>query len=80
MQDFAALQLNEINAGIHSRRNKIFLLMEEVRRLRIQQRLKVRLYVYRSVLHNTKVVVSVPGCDFGSSPIALALKDLKGLI
>lgn len=41
LQDFAALQLDEINAGIQSRRNRIFLLMEEVRRLRIQQRLKV---------------------------------------
>ena len=40
-QDFASLQLSEINHNIQSRRNKIFLLMEEVRRLRIQQRLKV---------------------------------------
>lgn len=36
------MQLNEISQNIQSRRNKIFLLMEEVRRLRIQQRLKVR--------------------------------------
>lgn len=35
------MQLNEISTNIQSRRNKIFLLMEEVRRLRIQQRLKV---------------------------------------
>lgn len=41
-QDFAKLQLDEINKNIEARRNKIFLLMEEVRRLRIQQRLKVR--------------------------------------
>ena len=34
------MQLDEIQANIQSRRNKIFLLMEEVRRLRIQQRLK----------------------------------------
>lgn len=40
VQDFAKLQLQEILDNIKSRRNKIFLLMEEVRRLRIQQRLK----------------------------------------
>lgn len=41
VQDFAKLQLQEILDNIKSRRNKIFLLMEEVRRLRIQQRLKL---------------------------------------
>ena len=41
-QDFARMQLEEISAAISGRRNKIFLLMEEVRRLRIQQRIKVR--------------------------------------
>jgi hypothetical protein len=40
-QDFASLQLDEIGDNITARRNRIFLLMEEVRRLRIQQRLKV---------------------------------------
>ncbi|KAG2447706.1 hypothetical protein HYH02_007166 [Chlamydomonas schloesseri] len=40
VKDFANLQLSEISTNIQSRRNKIFLLMEEVRRLRIQQRLK----------------------------------------
>ncbi|GIL67069.1 hypothetical protein Vafri_20504 [Volvox africanus] len=40
VKDFANLQLDEISQNIQSRRNKIFLLMEEVRRLRIQQRLK----------------------------------------
>ncbi|KAE9464147.1 hypothetical protein C3L33_03944, partial [Rhododendron williamsianum] len=34
------MQLQEIQDNIKSRRNKIFLLMEEVRRLRVQQRLK----------------------------------------
>ncbi|XVE96385.1 hypothetical protein REPUB_Repub02eG0216900 [Reevesia pubescens] len=34
------MQLLEIEDNIRSRRNKIFLLMEEVRRLRIQQRIK----------------------------------------
>jgi hypothetical protein len=33
MQDFARMQLKEIKENIASRRNKIFLLMEEVRNL-----------------------------------------------
>ncbi|XAR66089.1 hypothetical protein NMG60_11012167 [Bertholletia excelsa] len=39
-QDFANMELQEIQDNIRSRRNKIFLLMEEVRRLRIQQKIK----------------------------------------
>ena len=38
--DFADIPLSELRANIENRRNKIFLLMEEVRRLRIQERLK----------------------------------------
>ena len=41
-QNFAKMQLSEIEDNIVSRRNRIFLLMEEVRRLRIQRRLKVK--------------------------------------
>ncbi|URE30833.1 KH domain [Musa troglodytarum] len=40
VQDFAKMELQEIQDNIKSRRNKIFLHMEEVRRLRIQQRIK----------------------------------------
>ncbi|KAI3994487.1 hypothetical protein MKX01_012744 [Papaver californicum] len=40
VQDFVQMQSKEIQDNIRSRRNKIFLLMEEVRRLRVQQRLK----------------------------------------
>ncbi|XP_057522999.1 protein ORANGE-GREEN, chloroplastic isoform X2 [Amaranthus tricolor] len=40
VQDFAKMELQEIQDNIRSRRNKIFLHMEEVRRLRIQQRIK----------------------------------------
>ncbi|WOL16694.1 protein ORANGE, chloroplastic isoform X2 [Canna indica] len=40
VQDFAKMELQEIEDNIRSRRNKIFLHMEEARRLRIQQRLK----------------------------------------
>lgn len=40
VEDFAKMELQEIRDNIRSRRNKIFLHMEEVRRLRIQQRIK----------------------------------------
>ncbi|KAJ4705294.1 chaperone protein dnaJ-related [Melia azedarach] len=40
VQDFVQMQLKEIENNIKSRRNKIFLLMEELRRLRVQQRIK----------------------------------------
>lgn len=40
VQDFVQMQLQEIQDSIKSRRSKIFLLMEEVRRLRVQQRTK----------------------------------------
>ncbi|GAU51318.1 hypothetical protein TSUD_25390 [Trifolium subterraneum] len=40
VQDFVQMQLQEIQDNIKSRRNKIFLLMEEVRRLRVQQRMR----------------------------------------
>lgn len=42
VQDFMQMQTREIQDNIRSRRNKIFLLMEEVRRLRIQQRIKCK--------------------------------------
>lgn len=41
IQSFATMQLQEIRDNVRSRRNKIFLLMEEVRRLRVQQRIKI---------------------------------------
>ncbi|KAL7147624.1 hypothetical protein ABFS83_06G119800 [Erythranthe nasuta] len=40
VQDFATMELQEIHDNIRSRRKKIFLHMEEVRRLRVQQRIK----------------------------------------
>nr|DAD18328.1 TPA_asm: hypothetical protein HUJ06_019791 [Nelumbo nucifera] len=40
VQDLANMEVQEIQDNIRSRRNKIFLHMEEVRRLRIQQRIK----------------------------------------
>ncbi|KAH9307739.1 hypothetical protein KI387_035650 [Taxus chinensis] len=41
LRSFATMQLQEIQDNIRSRRNKIFLLMEEVRRLRVQQRIRI---------------------------------------
>lgn len=40
VKNFASMQLTEVDQNITARRNRIFLLMEEVRRLRIQRRLK----------------------------------------
>ncbi|XP_048421114.1 protein ORANGE-GREEN, chloroplastic [Pyrus x bretschneideri] len=40
VQNFATMELQEIQDNIRSRRNKIFLHIEEIRRLRIQQRIK----------------------------------------
>ncbi|RLM78102.1 uncharacterized protein C2845_PM12G15510 [Panicum miliaceum] len=40
IEDFVKMQSQEIQDNIKSRRNKIFLLMEEVRRLRVQQRIR----------------------------------------
>jgi len=40
VQDFATMDLGEIDKNVESRRNKIFLLMEEVRRLKIQETFK----------------------------------------
>ena len=40
VKDFAALELGAITEAIRARRNRIYFLMEEVRRLRIQERLK----------------------------------------
>lgn len=40
VKNFANMQMEELEQNIQSRRNKIFLLMEEVRRLRIQQRMR----------------------------------------
>ncbi|KAL7133599.1 hypothetical protein ABFS83_12G152000 [Erythranthe nasuta] len=40
VQDFVQMQSQEIQDNIKSRRNKIFLLMEELRRLRVQERIK----------------------------------------
>ncbi|CAN6716954.1 unnamed protein product [Malus baccata var. baccata] len=41
VQDFVQMQLQEIQDNIRSRRNKIFLLMEELRRLRVQHRIRM---------------------------------------
>eukprot|EP00210_Caulerpa_lentillifera_P005122 g4894.t1 len=40
VKDFADLQVNELQAQVESRRSRIFLLLEEIRRLRLQVHLK----------------------------------------
>lgn len=52
VQDFMQMQLQEIQDNIRSRRNKIFLLMEEVRRLRVQQRIKNAEFIDESIEEN----------------------------
>ena len=42
VKSFSDMQNEELELNIQSRRNKIFLLMEEVRRLRIQQRMRMK--------------------------------------
>jgi hypothetical protein len=41
VKDFAEMDVEEITSNLETRRTRIFLLMEEVRRLKIQQRMKV---------------------------------------
>lgn len=52
VQDFARMEHQEIQDNIRSRRNKIFLLMEEVRRLRVKQRIKDREFIDQSNVEN----------------------------
>ncbi|KMZ66314.1 Chaperone protein dnaJ-related-like [Zostera marina] len=52
VQNFARMEHQEIQDNIRSRRNKIFLLMEEVRRLRVQQRIKDREFIDESNVEN----------------------------
>ena len=82
LQNFEALQLDEIKQSIAVRRNRIFLLMEEVRRLRIQQRLKVgaclprqpvRRNAQTSVSSSAKAQAAFAGCQLGSEPPCLLL-------
>uniref|UniRef100_A0A1J3JGA2 Protein ORANGE-LIKE, chloroplastic n=1 Tax=Noccaea caerulescens TaxID=107243 RepID=A0A1J3JGA2_NOCCA len=64
VQDFVQMQLQEIQDNIRSRRNKIFLLMEEVRRLRVQQRIKsvksINEYSELQVTEMPEITSSIP--------------------
>ncbi|PNH02568.1 hypothetical protein TSOC_011439, partial [Tetrabaena socialis] len=60
VKDFASLPLAELPVSIMARRNKIFLLMEEVRRLRIQQRLKGADTTKEAELSQEKFVSALP--------------------
>lgn len=58
------MQVQEIQDNIRSRRNKIFLLMEEVRRLRVQQRIKsvksINEYSELEVTEMPEITSSIP--------------------
>ncbi|KAL4422717.1 hypothetical protein ABPG75_008914 [Micractinium tetrahymenae] len=60
VKDFATLQVDEIQKNIASRRNRIFLLMEEVRRLRIQLRLRGVAEDKESILAEEQYPSSIP--------------------
>lgn len=60
VKDFAKLQLAEITDHVVARQNRIFLLMEEVRRLRIQQRLKGGEVAAKEEMANEKYVSALP--------------------
>ncbi|KAL9227696.1 hypothetical protein vseg_003353 [Gypsophila vaccaria] len=60
VQDFGRMQAQEIQDNITSRRNKIFLLMEEVRRLRIQQRLKQMKSVHEDSSEDASEMLQIP--------------------
>lgn len=60
VQNFVQMQSQEIQDNIKSRRNKIFLLMEEVRRLRIQQRLRGMKAVHDGTLEDANDLLDIP--------------------
>lgn len=60
VQDFVQMQVQEIQDNIRSRRNKIFLLMEEVRRLRVQQRIKSAEVISDSGEEETNEMLDIP--------------------
>ncbi|KAL2900164.1 Protein ORANGE-LIKE chloroplastic [Bienertia sinuspersici] len=60
VENFVQMQTQEIQDNIRSRRNKIFLLMEEVRRLRIQQRLRGMKSAHESTLDDANELPEIP--------------------
>jgi hypothetical protein len=57
------MPIDEVRININTRRDRIFLLMEELRRLRIQQRLKVTTHSVHSTQSVTQSVDLVLRCD-----------------
>ncbi|KAL3133934.1 hypothetical protein ABBQ32_008382 [Trebouxia sp. C0010 RCD-2024] len=60
VKSFSHMQLEEIQHSIELRRNRIFLLMEEVRRLRIQQRVKGSGPTYEEEVKEERYPSAVP--------------------
>lgn len=69
VKDFAALELGAITEAIRARRNRIYFLMEEVRRLRIQERLKSGGFTPPGVV----AAASADGASSSSSSAAAAV-------
>ncbi|XP_075639253.1 protein ORANGE-LIKE, chloroplastic [Castanea sativa] len=78
VQDFVQMQLREIQDNIRSRRNKIFLLMEEVRRLRVQQRIKNVKVLNESSEEEANEMPDIPS-SIPFLPYVLTPKTLKQL-
>ncbi|XP_022132435.1 protein ORANGE-LIKE, chloroplastic [Momordica charantia] len=77
VQDFVQMQFQEIQDNIRSRRNKIFLLMEEVRRLRIQQRIKSQKVIDESNNEEANEMPDIPSSiPFFSHMTPKTLKQL----
>ncbi|XP_062005005.1 protein ORANGE-LIKE, chloroplastic [Rosa rugosa] len=77
VQDFVQMQLQEIQDNIRSRRNKIFLLMEELRRLRVQHRIKMAKDFYESGEEESNEMPDIPSSiPFLPSVTAKTLKQL----
>jgi hypothetical protein len=60
VKDFDSLNLGEVNDSIQARRSRIFLLMEEMRRLRIQQRLKGGAVTKEAEIASLKYISALP--------------------
>lgn len=69
VKDFAGLELGAVTEAIRARRNRIYFLMEEVRRLRIQERLKSGGFTPPGVA----AAASSGGADAGTSNAAPAV-------
>lgn len=73
VRDFAALELGAVTEAIRARRNRIYFLMEEVRRLRIQERLKSGGFTPPGVAAAASSSSGGGGADAGSGAASAAV-------